>query len=152
MWSISTFTPRLHLCFSRQIACYSLCNTTINPIIPSITWFSHGCSLSRIVTYPTNGMKPNTLPITSSSRLRNDWSRAYSSVSSARLLSPFVRRRSGVLLYPNRQPKKQFTETTAASMLLSSPKRYEKCNWCDQLSSLFYRQGLGALCAQPLSS
>lgn len=29
---------------------HSLCNTTINPIIPSMTCFSHGCSLSSIVT------------------------------------------------------------------------------------------------------
>ena len=52
---------------------HSLCNTTIKPIIPSMTCFSHGCSLSRMVTYPTKGMKPTTLPITSSLRLRNDW-------------------------------------------------------------------------------
>lgn len=30
--------------------CYSLCNTTIAPIIPSMTVFNHGCSLSMIVT------------------------------------------------------------------------------------------------------
>lgn len=29
---------------------YSLCNTTSNPIIPSITVFNHGCSLRRMVT------------------------------------------------------------------------------------------------------
>lgn len=74
---------------------YSLCNTTIKPIIPSITCFSHGCSLKRIVTYPTKGMNPATLPITSSLRLRNDCPRAYSSVSSAKLLSPLVSRRRG---------------------------------------------------------
>lgn len=52
---------------------HSLCKTTIKPIIPSMTCFNHGCSLSRMVTYPTKGMKPTTLPITSSLRLRKDW-------------------------------------------------------------------------------
>lgn len=49
---------------------YSRCNITINPIIPRSTVFSHGCSLSMIVTYPTMGMYPRTLPTISSWRLR----------------------------------------------------------------------------------
>lgn len=77
---------------------HSLCSTTITPIIPSITCFSHGCSLNKMVMYPTKGMKPMTLPITSSLRFRKVWPVAYSSVSSAMLLSPFVRSRRGVLL------------------------------------------------------
>lgn len=36
--------------------CYSLCRITIKPMIPSMTLFSHGCSLSIIVTYPTAGI------------------------------------------------------------------------------------------------
>lgn len=52
---------------------HSLCNTTITPIIPSMTCFNQGCSLSNIVTYPTKGMKPITLPMTSSLRFRKDW-------------------------------------------------------------------------------
>lgn len=61
------YTLSTHLCI------YSLCKTTMTPINPSITCLSHGCSLSRIVTYPTKGMNPTTLPTTSSLRLRNDW-------------------------------------------------------------------------------
>ncbi len=72
-------------------SCYSRCSTTVKPIKPSMAVFSHGYSLSRIVTYPTNGMKPTTLPITSFSRSRKRCPRAYSSVSSAALLSPLVR-------------------------------------------------------------
>lgn len=69
---------------------HSLCNTTINPITPSNTVFNHGCSLNMIVTYPTPGIYPRTLPTISSLRSRKSCPRAYSSVSSARLLSPFV--------------------------------------------------------------
>jgi len=39
-------------------------------MIPSSTVFSHGCSLSMIVTYPTAGMYPRTLPMRSSLRSR----------------------------------------------------------------------------------
>lgn len=35
---------------------YSLCNTTIRPIMPNIAVFIHGFSDNMIVTYPTNGM------------------------------------------------------------------------------------------------
>ena len=58
-------------------------------MIPSIAVFSHGCSLSMIVTYPTNGIYPTTLPMMSF-LTKKSWSRAYSSVSSAMLLSPLV--------------------------------------------------------------
>jgi hypothetical protein len=34
---------------------HSLCSITINPMIPNMTVFNHGCSLSMIVTYPTAG-------------------------------------------------------------------------------------------------
>lgn len=34
---------------------YSLCNTTVSPMITNIAVFSHGYSLSNIVTYPTIG-------------------------------------------------------------------------------------------------
>lgn len=37
---------------------YSLCNTTIRPIMPNIAVFIHGFSDNMIVTYPTNGMYP----------------------------------------------------------------------------------------------
>jgi hypothetical protein len=69
---------------------HSLCNMTINPITPNKTVFNHGCSLNMIVTYPTPGIYPRTLPTISSLRSRKSCPRAYSSVSSARLLSPFV--------------------------------------------------------------
>lgn len=100
--SISTRKTHTHNALLLPCTYYSLCNTTMIPIIPSMTCFSHGCSLSRIVTYPTKGINPTTLPMTSSLRLRKDWPAAYSSVSSARLLSPFVRRRRGVLLSSTR--------------------------------------------------
>lgn len=45
---------------------YSLCSITINPMIPSRTVFNQGCSLSMIVTYPTIGIYPLTLPTISS--------------------------------------------------------------------------------------
>lgn len=35
---------------------YSLCNTTIRPIMPNIAVFIHGFSDNMIVTYPTNGI------------------------------------------------------------------------------------------------
>lgn len=35
---------------------YSLCNTTIRPIMPNIAVFIQGFSDNMIVTYPTNGM------------------------------------------------------------------------------------------------
>lgn len=69
---------------------HSLCNITINPITPNKTVFNHGCSLNMIVTYPTPGIYPRTLPTISSLRSRKSCPGAYSSVSSARLLSPFV--------------------------------------------------------------
>lgn len=39
-----------------QMTGYSLCNTTISPIMPNIAVFIHGFSDNMIVTYPTNGM------------------------------------------------------------------------------------------------
>jgi hypothetical protein len=77
---------------------HSLCSTTPTPISPSITVFSHGYSDSRIVPYPTYGTKPTTLPTTSWSRSRYFCPRAYSSVSSAALLSPLVRSCIGLSL------------------------------------------------------
>lgn len=35
---------------------YSLCKTTIRPIMPNIAVFIQGFSDNMIVTYPTNGM------------------------------------------------------------------------------------------------
>jgi hypothetical protein len=49
-----------------QLMLHSLCKMTIKPIIPSMTVFNHGCSLSMIVTYPTAGTYPRTLPMMSS--------------------------------------------------------------------------------------
>jgi hypothetical protein len=46
----------------------SRCKTTITPINPNITLLSHGCSDSKIVTYPTPGTYPLTLPMISVSR------------------------------------------------------------------------------------
>jgi len=54
----------------RHFSVYSLSNMTSKPIIPSNTLFAQGCSLSKMVTYPTNGMYPTTLPITSFSLSR----------------------------------------------------------------------------------
>ncbi len=45
-----------------KILFYSLCSTTINPMIPNMTVLSHGCSESMIVTQPTKGIYPKTEP------------------------------------------------------------------------------------------
>lgn len=44
---------------------HSRCKMTIRPMMPNMTVFNHGCSLSMIVTYPTAGTYPRTLPIIS---------------------------------------------------------------------------------------
>ncbi len=54
----------------------SRCSITISPIIPNSTLFNHGCSLNMIVTYPTIGIYPLTLPTMSSSRCKKSCPRA----------------------------------------------------------------------------
>lgn len=49
---------------------HSRCSTTVKAMPASITVFSQGYSLRRIVTYPTNGTYPTTLPTTSFDRSR----------------------------------------------------------------------------------